>query len=178
MQFSKISCLSVLALASSAMAAADPVVNVEGSVEVVPDVVEKRLAPIAIALIKVIGGQLLAGAAKIAVDATKAHLEVEKADFNNFDDAREAFTKSLSKDLYEKRVAGVKGVACYNGPYAFSSGASYEGPITVKFEWDMYNTDYDCFEIKSGTAINKGDGGFINIAYYGQCQHAGAEYRC
>ena len=48
--------------------------------------VEKRLAPIAIALIKVIGGQLLAGAAKIAVDATKAHLEVEKADFNNFDD--------------------------------------------------------------------------------------------
>ena len=50
------------------------------------DVVEKRLAPIAIALIKVIGGQLLAGAAKIAVDATKAHLEVEKADFNNFDD--------------------------------------------------------------------------------------------
>jgi hypothetical protein len=51
-------------------------------------VVEKRLAPIAIALIKVIGGQLLAGAAKIAVDATKAHLEVEKADFNNFDDVR------------------------------------------------------------------------------------------
>jgi hypothetical protein len=55
--------------------------------------------------------------------------------------AREAFTKSLSKDLYEKRVAGVKGVACYNGPYAFSSGASYEGPVTVKFEWDMYNTE-------------------------------------
>ncbi|KAH8632663.1 hypothetical protein IG631_11297 [Alternaria alternata] len=75
------------------------------------DVVEKRLAPIAIALIKVIGGQLLAGAAKIAVDATKAHLEVEKADFNNFDD---------------------------------------------------FSTSYDCFEIKSGTAINKGDGGFIN----------------
>jgi hypothetical protein len=36
MRFSKISCLSVLALTSSAMAAADPVVNVEGSVEVVP----------------------------------------------------------------------------------------------------------------------------------------------
>jgi hypothetical protein len=46
---------------------------------------EKRAGPIAILLIKVIGGQLLAGAAKIAVDATKAHLEVEAADFKDFD---------------------------------------------------------------------------------------------
>ncbi|KAL1793761.1 hypothetical protein ACET3X_008743 [Alternaria dauci] len=178
MHFSKITC--ALALATSAMAAAVPAVRVEGTVDVSPAVVDKRAAPIAILLIKVIGGQLLAGAAKVAVDATKAHLEAEvaKDDFNNFDDARESFTKKLVQDLWSKKVPGTKGVACYNGPYSFSGGASYEGPVAVKFEWDMYNTDYDCFEIKSGTAYNKGDGGFINIAYAGQCQHVGSEYRC
>lgn len=55
--------------------------------------------------------------------------------------AREAFTKTLSKDLYEKRVSGVKGVACFNGPYEFSAGAQYEGPVNVKLDWDMYNTE-------------------------------------
>ena len=81
MQFSKISCLSVLALASSAMAAAIPAENVQ--VENVH--LDKRAFPVAIALVKVIGGQLIAGAAKIAVDATKAHLEVEGNDYKDFD---------------------------------------------------------------------------------------------
>ncbi|KNG51991.1 hypothetical protein DDE82_006946 [Stemphylium lycopersici] len=153
MHFSKISCLS----------------NVH---------VDKRAFPVAILLVKVIGGQLLAGAAKIAVDATKAHLEAEGTDYKDFDAARKSFTKTLSKDLYEKRVAGVKGVVCFNGPYEFSAGAQYEGPVNVKFVWDIYNTDYDCFEIKSGSSFNKGDGGYINIGYFGTCEKIDDEYRC
>lgn len=48
----------------------------------------------------------------------------------------------MVKDLYaQKSPSNVKGIACYNGPYSFSSGAKYEGPINIKFKWDMYNTE-------------------------------------
>jgi hypothetical protein len=47
----------------------------------------------------------------------------------------------MVRDLYERRVAGVKGIACFNGPYAFSKGAVYEGPVTIDFKWDIYNTE-------------------------------------
>jgi hypothetical protein len=73
--------------------------------------------------------------------------------------------KEMIVDLYNAREPkSAKGVACFNGPYSFSSGAHYEGPINIKMEWDMYNTDYDCFEMFSGTVTNKGDGGWINVS--------------
>jgi hypothetical protein len=48
----------------------------------------------------------------------------------------------MVKDLYAKKTpASVKGIACFNGPYAFSAGANYEGPINIKYKWDVYNTE-------------------------------------
>ncbi|KAH7090625.1 hypothetical protein FB567DRAFT_590007 [Paraphoma chrysanthemicola] len=181
MHFSKISCLSILALANSAIAVPTPIEDVETSMEVNQDanVLEKRFGPIVIVLAKVIGGQLLAGAAKAGVDIAKAKLEPEGPKFSDFDKAREAFTQELAKDLYDKRYpAAVKGIACYNGPYEFSKGANYEGPINVKFKWDIYNTDYDCFEMISGSVTNKGDGGYINTAEYGTCSFNKGTYSC
>ena len=48
---------------------------------------EKRFSPIAIILIKVIGGQLLAGAAKAGTDAAKASLEPEGSKYKDFGEA-------------------------------------------------------------------------------------------
>lgn len=47
---------------------------------------QKRFGGIAILLVKVIGGQLLAGAAKAAVDVAKAHLEPEGSKYKDFDE--------------------------------------------------------------------------------------------
>ena len=56
--------------------------------------------------------------------------------------ARKAFTQEMVRDLYANRTpSNVKGIACYNGPYSISSGAKYEGPITIKYKWDVYNTE-------------------------------------
>ncbi|KAH6642731.1 hypothetical protein C7974DRAFT_409265 [Boeremia exigua] len=181
MRFSKITYLSMLALTSSAIASPPAVENLETSLEANQDAnaLEKRFGPIVILLVKVIGGQLLAGAAKIAVDATKAKLEPEGDSFKDFDAARTAFTQELVKDLYNHRSPStIKGVACYNGPYEFSSGAHYEGPVSVNFKWDIYHTDYDCFELFSGTVHNKGDGGYINTAVFGTCHFDRGSYTC
>lgn len=45
---------------------------------------QKRVAPVAILLVKVIGGQLLAGVAKAAVEAAEANLEPKG--FKDFDE--------------------------------------------------------------------------------------------
>jgi hypothetical protein len=48
----------------------------------------------------------------------------------------------MVKDLYAKKPsATVKGIACFNSPYGFSAGAVYEGPINIKYKWDVYNTE-------------------------------------
>jgi hypothetical protein len=48
----------------------------------------------------------------------------------------------MVKDLYAKKTPNtVKGIACFNGPYGFSAGAVYEGPITIKYDWDVYKTE-------------------------------------
>lgn len=71
---------------------------------------EKRFGPIAIALIKVVAGQFIAGAAKLGVDAAKAALDPLAPDFKNFDDARRHFTPEMAHDMYKnKGGTGVKG---------------------------------------------------------------------
>lgn len=47
---------------------------------------EKRINPIVIVLVKVIGGQLLAGAARAATDIAKSKLEAETDDFKTFEE--------------------------------------------------------------------------------------------
>jgi hypothetical protein len=46
---------------------------------------QKRFGPVAILLVKVIGGHLLAGAAKAAVDVARAKLEPEGPEYKDFD---------------------------------------------------------------------------------------------
>ncbi|GIZ41164.1 hypothetical protein CKM354_000447900 [Cercospora kikuchii] len=185
MKLSNTCLLSLAALATSTTAApaaldlAVPALAPENDIIERSAELDKRFGPIAILLIKVIGGQLVAGAAKAAIDAAKAHLEPEGSSFKDFDQARRAFTPEMAKDLYEKKAyAGIKGVACFNGPYSWSAGSHYEGPIDINFKWDIYHTDYDCFEIYSGYVENKGDGGYENIAFYGTCAYNKGTYRC
>ncbi|KAF4550843.1 Hypothetical protein D9617_15g041930 [Elsinoe fawcettii] len=181
MQFAKITSLSILALSATAMAVPAPVPAEDvTALEARADTqLEKRFGPIAVLLVKVIGGQLLAGAAKAAVDIASGELKGDGTDIKDFEEARRHFTPVMAKDLYVKRVAGVKGVSCHNGPYAISPGAKVQGPINIKFKWDVgYNTDYDCFEITSGTITNKGDGGYENYAVYGTCKFNVNSYTC
>ncbi|USW50254.1 hypothetical protein Slin15195_G035730 [Septoria linicola] len=95
---------------------------------------EKRVGGVAILLIKVIGGQLFAGAAKAGIDIAKAKLEPDGSQFKDFEEARRAFTPEMVKDLYEKKGdPKVRGMACFNGPYAWTAGSHYEGPANIKF---------------------------------------------
>ena len=90
------------------------------------------------------------------------------------------------------------GVACFNGPYHWGANSRYLGPADIDFKWDIYNTDYDCFELYPGAFVhNDGDGGYVNvsypqtltedqtseansakIAYYGVCQAINGGYQC
>ncbi|KAF7188140.1 hypothetical protein HII31_10425 [Pseudocercospora fuligena] len=141
---------------------------------------EKRFSPIAIALIKVIGGQLIAGAAKAGVDVAKAHMDQAHEDFKDFDSARQAFTPEMAKDIYDnKKDPNIKGVACFAKGYCWDNGSRYLGPANIKFKWDIYNTDFDCFEMYPGAVVHsKGKGGYQNLAYYGVCKYTSGEYRC
>ncbi|CAK1358653.1 hypothetical protein CB0940_06766 [Cercospora beticola] len=126
----------------AALDVAVPVLAPENDVVERSAELDKRFGPIAILLIKVIGGQLVAASAKAAIDVAKAHLEPEGPKFKDFDQARRAFTPEMAKDLYLKKVSsGIKGVACFNGPYSWAPGSRYEGPIDINFKWDIYHTD-------------------------------------
>lgn len=74
-------------------------------------------------------------------------------------------TNSFCPDLADRFVFLRSGVACFNGPYQWAAGSKYEGPANIKFQWDAYNSDYDCFELWQGAFVeNKGDGGFENVS--------------
>lgn len=58
------------------------------------------------------------------------------------------------------------GVACFNGPYHWGANSRYLGPADIDFKWDIYHTDYDCFELYPGAFVhNDGDGGYVNVSY-------------
>jgi hypothetical protein len=59
--------------------------NAEANSEKSDPMFQKRFGPVVILLAKVIGGQLLAGAAKAAIDVAKAKLEPEGSMFKDFD---------------------------------------------------------------------------------------------
>ena len=63
-------------------------------------------------MIKVIGGQIIAGAAKAGIDVAKAALEPEGSAWKDFDEARRHFTPEMAKDIYDK-----KGDAAIKGDY-------------------------------------------------------------
>ncbi|KAK4626137.1 hypothetical protein CLAFUW4_04459 [Fulvia fulva] len=104
---------------NSAKDVVDP--NAQKMVDVVGPMLEKRFGCIVIALVRVIGGQLISGVARAGIDVAKAHLEPESSKYKDFDEARRAFTPEMAKDFYEKREGGVIGVVCFNGGYTWKS---------------------------------------------------------
>ncbi|CAK1358655.1 unnamed protein product [Cercospora beticola] len=190
MKFSQTCIVSILALANTAVSlptaekmdliARDPMAVVERSAEAEP-ALQKRILP-AIALGKILLGQALAGVAKAGVDAAKAHLEdgmIPENDHDDFDSARDYFMRNAPKDLFDKRADGVVGIACINGPYTLNDNAKCAVAFKLEFKWDMYNTDYDCMEMYPGSSVvNHGDGGYMNVGYYGSCKFEGKTYTC
>ncbi|GIZ41161.1 hypothetical protein CKM354_000447600 [Cercospora kikuchii] len=189
MKFSQTCILSILTLANTAIslptadlstAPHDPMALMERSAEAEP-ALQKRVLPF-IALGKILLGQALAGVAKAGVDAAKAHLEdkvLPENDHDDFDSARDYFMRNAPKDIFDKRAPGVVGIACINGPYTLSDNTKCAVAFNLEFKWDMYHTDYECMEMYPGSSVvNHGDGGYMNVGYYGSCKFEGKTYTC
>ncbi|PPJ58125.1 hypothetical protein CBER1_11173 [Cercospora berteroae] len=142
----------------------------------------QKCVPPFIALGKILLGQALAGVAKAGVDAAKAHLEdkmIPENDHDNLDAARDYFMRNAPKDIFDNRAPGVVGIACINGPYTLSDNTKCAVAFNLEFKWDMYYTDYECMEMYPGSSVVKhGDGGYMNVGYYGSCKFEAKTYTC
>lgn len=57
---------------------------------------EKRFGCIVIALVRVIGGQLISGVARAGIDVAKAHLEPESSKYKDFDEVSKVIIRKFS----------------------------------------------------------------------------------
>lgn len=108
-----------------------------------------------------------------------------KADTNTTKQAREAFTKKTTQEMWDRNpdYAKFPAAACYNKGYTLADPAKIDGLRSAKFELGLLNTEfvpqsvlkfcdpantriasYDCMYIQGGNQFKtNSEGGYINV---------------
>ncbi|CAN9311760.1 hypothetical protein GT037_010792 [Alternaria burnsii] len=111
-----------------------------------------------------------AGTAAVSAVVSEAVSATAKfiGDVQNFDSAREAFTKQTTKEMMARNPdpARFQAAACYNQGFSVADPANIDGQNSVEFKLGLLNTDYECMYIAAPNQFfTEGDGGFINLAF-------------
>lgn len=137
--------------------------------------IEPRQGAIAGAVVQVltpIASDLAQKAVSAAITASGNLINAIK-DWTN---ARETFTKTTVTNMMKSKPAGYVGAVCCNVGYTNTLATS--SVVSAKLTASALHVDYDCFYVKKGnTFVNKGDGGFINLAVNG-CPYTGGKMVC
>ncbi|GME37697.1 hypothetical protein AA0111_g4810 [Neofusicoccum parvum] len=119
---------------------------------------EKRLDPITISILSTAAASVTTVAIEKAVDLVQAA--------STWDEAREEFTKEVTRKMWQERKSDKEAAVCYNMAYDVSKPDQLRELVSVKFESGPLHTDYDCFfmEGPDNRFSSHGDGGYINLA--------------
>ncbi|TLS26660.1 hypothetical protein PpBr36_04031 [Pyricularia pennisetigena] len=99
----------------------------------------------------------------LAVKGAKMGAQFVK-DLKNWTNAREEFTKTTVKGMWEAQTdkKAFPAAVCYNMGYKADGAA---GKVKVDLKSGLLHTDYDCFYMPGNSVFKgEGDGGFINLA--------------
>ncbi|KAH6707211.1 hypothetical protein EV126DRAFT_488840 [Verticillium dahliae] len=127
-----------------------------------------RLAKRAGPIVVVVG---IAGTAAAGI-IVKMAIEIGAETIKNLgewnEQAREAFTKKTTQEMWDRNpdYAKFPAAACYNKGYTLADPAKIDGLRSAKFELGLLNTDYDCMYIQGGNQFKtNSEGGYINLSY-------------
>ncbi|KAI6619565.1 hypothetical protein MCOR07_005913 [Pyricularia oryzae] len=123
-------------------------------------VLDKRIEPITTSILVAAGS----AAATAAVDAAVKAIGNAIKGLQNWDKAREDFTKKVTAEMWAKAdKKAFSAAVCYNMGY---DAPNIDGKTSVQIKSGLLKTSYDCFFMKAGanTFQAKGDGGFQNLA--------------
>ncbi|KFA81152.1 hypothetical protein S40288_01036 [Stachybotrys chartarum IBT 40288] len=119
------------------------------------------------AIIAVLGIAGTAAITKLTEMAIEVGADFIK-DLGDWNDAREAFTKATTEDMWAKNPDYNKfpAAVCYNKGYRLETPANVDGFASVKFELGLLNTDYDCMYLQGPNSFwTDSEGGYINLSY-------------